>query len=135
MAKIPVTIRFERSVYNEMKERAEKLGSTLTHEVNRACTKILQEEVHHDLDKIYSPILERHLEKHLKSFEERMAALMAKNALDSATTLFLLLEQVAKSRNVSVEELYRKHRTMGVKHVQKREELVKMVQEHVKKEG
>lgn len=132
MAKEKTSVVFESSVLSEIRNEAKKRSLHVSDVVNEACMFYLQAKNAQDIDKVYSPIIERYLEKHFKSFENRLAALMAKNALDSATTLFLLLEQIAISRKTSVEELYQRFRKMAVKHVQRRDELLKLLEDKLK---
>lgn len=132
MVKEKTTVTFESSVLSEMKKEASKRDLPASDVINEACAFYLKSKNVNDMDKVYTPLFERSMENMFKSFENRLAALMAKNALDSATTMFLLLEQIAVSRKTSVEDLYLKFRKMGVKHVQQRDELLAMLEEKLK---
>lgn len=133
MAKEKTSITFDSGVLNELKDEAKKRHINLYDVVNEACTLYLQMKKAKEIDRVYAPVIEQTLDSTFKNFENRLASLMAKNALDSATTMFMLLQDIAMRENRSAEDLYQKSRKMGVKHVQKRDELLSLLETNMKK--
>lgn len=132
MAKEKTTITFDSSVLKELKKEADNRNLPVYEVVNDACKYYLQMKNSKDVDKVYAPIIEQTLDTTFKTFENRLASLMAKNALDSATTMFMVLQHIAVSDNKNPEELYQRNRKMGVKHVQNRDELLKLLESKIK---
>ena len=129
------TITFDSEILSELRKLAKsrnKKKPNVSEVVNEAAKVYLQQVNSENMDKVYAPIVERYLQDGLKSFENRFAALMAKNALDSSMSMLLLLESISKSKKISSGELYKSFRPMAVKHVKQREELLKMVTDTTK---
>lgn len=133
MVREKTTITFDSAVLSELRKEADQRGINLYDVVNEASKFYLQAKNSEEIDKVYAPIIEETLETTLKNFENRLASLMAKNALDSATTMFMLIQHIALTQKTPAEELYQKNRKMGVKHVQNRDELLKMLENNLKK--
>ncbi|MFB9749930.1 hypothetical protein, partial [Leifsonia shinshuensis] len=132
MAKVSTTGNLDQEVHSEMEKVTKETGRSMRNEINEACKLYLRHRNSEKLDKVYAPLIEEQLEQHLKSFENRLAALMAKQALDSATNLFMTLQDISLRTGSDAEELYQKSRKMGVKHVQNRDELLSMLEEKLK---
>lgn len=133
MVREKTTITFDSAVLSELRKEADQRGINLYDVVNEACKFYLQTKNSAEIDKVYAPLFEKTIDRNLKSFENRLASLMAKSALDSATTMFMLLQYIVTTEKTSAEELYQKNRRMGVKHVQNRDELLKMLENNIKK--
>lgn len=130
------TIVFESHILSKIDKMVEeRKGNKNRSEItNELLAKALQDQSSGEIDKLYAPIVERILEGHMKSFENRIASLLAKNSLDSAMSMFLLLDSMARSRNIDPNKLYAETRSMAAKHVQKREELIKLLSDKEKSE-
>jgi hypothetical protein len=76
--------------------------------------------------------INKFMDENFKSFENRIASLLAKTSLDSAMSMFLLLDSISRSRNIQTNDLYQKTRGMAVKHVQNREDLMSMIDNKMK---
>ncbi len=125
--KIKHTISFDKPVISEINTMAKTLNKDRSEIVNDLCLMALQIQNSKEVERVYSPMIEQLMSKHHKAFEERIASLMAKNALDSAMSMFLLLDSISKSRKVEATELYNKTRGIAAKHLQKREDLLGML--------
>ena len=130
MVKEKASIVFEASLLSELKKEAKARGVYLYDIVNEACKLYLQQKKLGDIEKIYTPIIERAMATTMKNFENRLAGLMAKNALDSGMTMLMVLQDLAAKNKVNPNELYRTYRNMAVKHVSKREELAEMLSQN-----
>lgn len=134
MSKKQTTVRLDFEVYDALDKVSQRRKIPLNEVINEACENYVRVDGEEMLDRIYAPIMERYMQHHFKAFENRFAALMAKNALDSSMSMFMLLESISKSRKQDPEDLYQTMRKVAVKHVQKREELLDMVKEKYKTE-
>lgn len=128
------TISFDGSVLKEIDKIVKSRGKNTTRSevVNEFCQAYLQIHNAGEVEKVYAPMINKFMDETIKSFENRLAALMAKNSLDSAMSMFLLLDSISRSRNISTNELYQKTRAMAVKHVQNRDELMNMLENRKK---
>lgn len=135
MTKKQTTIRFEHEVYELLENISSRRKIPLNDVVNEACKIFVQIDNQKMMDHLFAPVIEKYMQQHLKSFENRLASLMAKNALDSSMTMFMLLDSISKSRKQDPEELYQTMRKMAVKHVQKRDELLDIVKDNINSKG
>lgn len=125
--KIKHTISFEKPVISEINTLAKTLNKDRSEVVNELCLMALQIQNSQEVERVYSPMIEQLMTKHHKAFEERIASLMAKNALDSAMSMFLLLDSISRSRKIEADQLYNETRKHAAKHLQKREDLLGML--------
>lgn len=123
------TISFDNATLKEIDKVAHQRNVNRSVVVNEMCQQQLEVQNAQDMEKVYSPMITRYMDENFKAFEDRIASLMAKNSLDSAMSMFLLLDSISRSRNVKMNDLYQNVRGMAVKHVQKREDLLKMVED------
>ncbi|MCM3032875.1 MULTISPECIES: ribbon-helix-helix domain-containing protein [Niallia] len=128
------TISFEPSVLREIDKIVKQRGKNATRSevVNEFCKAYLQIHNANEVEKVYAPIINKFMDENFKSFENRIASLLAKTSLDSAMSMFLLLDSISRSRNIQTNDLYQKTRGMAVKHVQNREDLMSMIDNKMK---
>lgn len=134
MLREKTSISFESGVLKELRKEAKERGVNVYDVVNDASKFYLQMKNSNQVDRVYAPLIEQFLEKSFKSFENRLASLMAKNALDSATTMFMMIQHVALNDKQDPEEMYQRSRKMGVKHVSNRDDLFKLLESKFKEE-
>lgn len=133
--KVKTTISFDNNVLKEIDKIAGAKKKDRSAIVNELILLAIRLENADAVEKTYAPMVNRFMNENFKSFENRMAALMAKTSLDSAMSMFLLLDSIARSRKMEPNELYSKTRGMAVKHVQQREELMDMIAKQQVKEA
>gem|GEM_PF-3196579 len=129
MSKEKTSINFDGAILKELRKEAEKRNVHLYDVVNDACRFYLEQKNKSEIDSIYAPRVEQTIQVHFKNLENRLANLLAKNSLDSATTLFMFLQFLSIETGMDAEEIYTRSRKMGVKHVQNRDELLNMLKE------
>ncbi|MDD9309789.1 hypothetical protein PUS82_00390 [Cytobacillus firmus] len=134
MLREKTSISFESGVLKELRKEAKERGVNVYDVVNDASKFYLQMKNSNQVDRVYAPLIEQFLEKSFKSFENRLASLMAKNALDSATTMFMMIQHAALNDKQDPEEMYQRSRKMGVKHVSNRDDLFKLLESKFKEE-
>jgi len=129
VSKEKTSINFDGAILKELRKEAEKRNVHLYDVVNDACRFYLEQKNKSEIDSIYAPRVEQTIQVHFKNLENRLANLLAKNSLDSATTLFMFLQFLSIETGMDAEEIYTRSRKMGVKHVQNRDELLNMLKE------
>lgn len=135
MVKEKASIVFEASLLSELKKEAKSRGIYLYDIVNEACQLYLQQKNSGEMDKIYTPMIEKTMATTMKNFENRLAGLMAKNALDSAMTMLMVTTELGAKNKVEAKKIYSEYRNMAVKHVSKREELALLLSQNKQNEG
>lgn len=82
-----------------------------------AATRYIHDENQAQMDSFYAPKINQVMMNHLKSFENRIAGLAAKNAIDSGMAMLMLVEILAKDRKVSAGEIFDEFKFLASRHV------------------
>lgn len=135
MAIQKTSLSVDRDLHAEMKELAKRKNRSLTEIYNEALKNYLHQNNGEVLDEIYAPILNRHMDRIVKAFENRLASLLAKTGHDAAATLFVSLETLRLVREgldmeeLPTNQLYDKARRYAVQQVGDRDEFLKNAME------
>lgn len=100
-------------LYDEFKRVCQARGLTYTDGLERAIKRWLVEQKGDLEGELFLPALDNHLHVHIGHLENRLAALLAKNAQVTATALHLLLAVLAPDDPKLQQQLLQEARAAG----------------------
>lgn len=131
MAIHKTSLTVDHDLHTQMKELSKRKGKSLTQLYNEALRNYLQQSNSETIDEIYAPIFNRHMDRIVSAFENRLASIMAKTGHDAAATLFVTLEtqrlirEGLDMKEIPINRLYDKARRYAVQQVGNRDDFLK----------
>jgi hypothetical protein len=136
----PISLRIDPDLYNDLRslvsrkrQRHGDTSVTITGEIDAALRRHLTTGVSELEGEILAPVIANVLEQRVERLEFRLAGLLAKTGLDSATSLYLLLYTLAETNKlieavqpggaqmVDVADWYARARQRAIRHFKERE--------------
>lgn len=113
----PTSIRIPDDLDRLLSDEADRTGQTVTDVIIRACRKYLESSLVERHSDAIAQALEKIVTEKFQNSEERLASLLARAAIDTATSMYLSLSVATATTGIEPAELFAEAERRGIRRV------------------